>query len=181
MHRRAILVLTVVALTGACSFDYEQATVADELSEEVASSTLIDFSQTVVRDGRPIMVLEAEDARTFEESQTVVLTGAHFRELDQEGAVLVEGWAERAVYHTDTENAEIQGRVILYSAKEETTLTATDLSWDKEGRVLRSTETGVVTLERDDGSEISGRGFEANFRHREIRFGSDVRGVVTDE
>lgn len=181
MVSRTVLLCAAVLVVGACSFDYEGATVAEELSEEVASSVLIDFSQTVVREGHPVLVMEAEDARTFEESQTVVLTGAHFKELDRNGAILVEGWAEKAIYHTDTENAEIEGRVKLYSAKEETTLTASDLSWDKESRVLRSTQDGVVRLERDDGSEISGRAFVANFRHREIRFGSDVKGVVTDK
>ncbi len=110
----------------------------------------------------------------------MVLTKTHFRELDELGAILVEGWADLATYHIDSENAEIEGNLRLYSAKEETTLTASDLSWDKDSRTLRSTEDGVVRLKRDDGSEMSGRGFEADFRHREIRFGSDVTGVMTE-
>ena len=120
-------------------------------------------------------------ARTFEEADTVVLTGAHFRELDEEGAILVEGWAEQATYHRETENAEFPGEVRLYSAREETTLTAEGLTWNKENRILKGREDGLVVLKEDDGSGISGRGFEADFKYRRIRFSGGVSGTVNDE
>lgn len=178
MIRRCTLLL-LIAL-GACSFDYERATTDEELAEQIPDSILESFSQTVVRDGRPTFLLEAGRASSYVQEGRIILLSAHFRELDDTGAVLAEGWADRAVYHTDTENAEFSGAVRLYSAREEAWLRTDELSWDKETRTVRGGETGTVRVERNDGSWLEGGGFAADFRRREIRFRSAVRGEITD-
>jgi LPS export ABC transporter protein LptC len=139
------------------------------------------FSQTVVRDGRPVLVLEAEQARSYADAKRIVLREAVFRELDDDGEVLVTGRADRAVFHTDTEDAEISGNIELYSTREEASVRADELVWHKESRTLEGRDDGVVTLERDDGSRISGSGFSADFRRRTIRFAGQVEGVLEEQ
>jgi len=181
---RALAFSAAVALTAGyagCSFDYEQATVAESFGEEIPDTVLETFSQTVVRDGRPLLVLEADEARTYGASNRVLLIGARFREYDSDGELSIEGRAERAVFHTDTENAEFSGEIALYSAQDEATLRATALDWDREHRFVRGGDAAVI-VERDDGTRIEGRGFEADFRTHTIRFTGGVGGtVVTKE
>lgn len=165
----------------ACSFDYESATVSDSLGEQMPDSVLERFSQTVVRGGRRTLVMEADEARIFRASKQVRLVGARFREYDTAGELSIQWRAARAVFHTDTENAELSGGMVLYAARDESTLRATSLDWNRERRLARSAADDAV-IERDDGSRIEGRGFEADFRTHTIRFSGGVSGtVVTDK
>ena len=69
---RAAAVVAAAALAlalAACSFDYEQATVSESLGEKIPDTILERFSQTVVRDGRPTLVMEAAEARTYRREQ----------------------------------------------------------------------------------------------------------------
>jgi hypothetical protein len=163
-----------------CSFDYRGATLAEELGEEIPDTVVLGFSRTVVRDGRVILRLEAGEARSFTDSSTIVLVDVHFQELDSAGGVVAEGWVSNAVFHTDTENAETSGSVRIHSAREEASLEASDLVWEKEGRVLRALDEPVI-LRKDDGSLLQGRGFEADFRNRSVRFVHGVTGTIVDE
>jgi hypothetical protein len=163
-----------------CSFDYRGATLAGDLDEEIPDTVLVGFSRTVVRNGRVILRLEAGEARSFGESETVVLKDVHFQELDSAGTIVAEGWVSKAVFHTDTEDAETSGSVRIYSAREEASLEASELIWEKEGRVLRSLDA-PVTLRKDDGSLLKGRGFEADFRSRSVQFTAGVIGTIVDD
>ncbi len=174
---RAAAVAAMLASLMACSFDYQQATVSESLGE-VPDTILERFSQTVVRDGRPTLVMEAAEARTFRSSKQVVLVGARFREYDSAGELAIEGRAEKAVFHTDTENAELSGGITLYSSRDEATMRAESLEWNRERRLARSGADEAVIVEKDDGSRIEGRGFEADFRTHTIRFSRGVRGTV---
>ena len=171
--------MTLAAATG-CSFDYRGATLAEELGQEIPDTVVIGFSRTVVRDGRVILRLEAGEAQSFADSETIVLLDVHFQELDSAGNVLAEGWVSNAVFHTDTENAETSGSVRIHSAREEASLEASDLIWEKDGRVLRALDEPVI-LRRDDGSVLEGRGFEADFRSRSVRFRDGVTGTIVDD
>jgi LPS export ABC transporter protein LptC len=180
--RRAAAVALVAAALAACSFDYEQATVSESLGEQVPDTILEGFSQTVVRDSKPTLVMEASRASTYAASKQVLLVDARFREYDSAGEVAIQGQAGRAIFHTDTENAELSGGIVLYSARDEATLRATSLDWDRDRRLARSAADASVVVEKDDGSRIEGRGFEADFRTHTIRFSAGVSGtVVTDE
>ena len=181
MANRGAAAALALALA-ACSFDYEQATVSESLGEKIPDTILERFSQTVVRDARPTLVMEAAEARTYRASKQVLLVGARFREYDSSGEVAIEGQAERAVFHTDTENAELSGEIVLYSAGDEATMRATSLEWNRDRRLARSAPGSAVVVERQDGTRIEGHGFEADFRSHTIRFSGGVSGtVVTDE
>jgi LPS export ABC transporter protein LptC len=171
-----VLLAAAVALAG-CSFNYEPATVAEKLGE-IPDSVLQTFSQTVVRDGKPLLRLEADEARTYRTSERVLLSGARFQEYDSRGELAVEGSAENGVFHTDTENAEFSGRIVLYSARDKATVRASSLEWDRKRRLLSAGGDGAVVLERDDGSHIEGHGFEADFRTHSLRFTAGAGGVV---
>ncbi len=171
-------VAVILAALAGCSFDYEPATVAESFGQEIPDTILENFSQTVVRDGKPQLVLEAGEAKTYGASNRVLLSRARFQEFDSAGKLSIEGRAERVVFHSDTENAEFSGGIELYSAQDKARLKATALDWDREHRFVRGGPEDAVQVEKDDGSRIEGKGFEADFRSRTIRFGAGVSGTV---
>jgi LPS export ABC transporter protein LptC len=176
----AALAAAATLAAAGCSFDYEPATVAENLGE-IPDTVLENFSQTVVRDGRPLLLMQAAEARTFGASKRVLLRGAVFKEFDSTGQLSIEGRAERATFHTDTENAELSGGIELYSSRDKARVRAESIAWDRERRLARGGAAEVVAVDRDDGSRIQGSGFEADFRARTIRFTAGVSGTIVHE
>jgi hypothetical protein len=98
-------------------------------------------------------------------------------EYDQAGTMAVEGSAGRVVFHTDTEDAEISGRVRVYSAREEAGIETEALAWQSKPRLLTAPVHDRVIISSDDGSRLEGTGFVGDFRRREIVFNGPVKGT----
>jgi hypothetical protein len=81
------------------------------------------------------------------------------------------------VYHTDTENAEISGKVSVHSASEKGDVSADSLSWANKEKLLTAPPGERVTIHKDDGTSISGRGFVGDFRTRQVTFSGPVQGT----
>jgi LPS export ABC transporter protein LptC len=139
------------------------------------------MEHVMVRDGKVVGRLEATRAVQYEKRAQTLLEDVYFREYDRDGAVLTEVWADRAVWHTDTEDAEASGDIYLYSHRQEAEVLASSLAWTKGDRVLSAGPDDRVYLRKDDGSELEGTGFWADFRRSVIRLKA-ARGVyVYDE
>lgn len=160
----------------ACSLDYSQVTVSEEMSEQVPDSILHEFSYTVVEGGKPSVRVDAERAEFFEKSDRTYVTGLTFREYDEQGELVTEGTADYAEFHTDTESAELEGGLRFYSSTEEATVETEYLYWDNEEKLLTGREDDRVRIEEDSGSRLDGIGFEADVRRRLIDFAGPVSG-----
>jgi LPS export ABC transporter protein LptC len=168
--------LGVVALVGSCSLDYNPARLEEEISAEVPSTVLLDFRHTIVSDGQVWVVLEARRAETYEKRKEIVLESVSFREYDSTGQLVTEALADRAVYHTDTEDASASGSIRIYSPDEKASVRAESLVWTREGKRLEADPQAAVRLEKEDGSYVEGRGFRADFRRRRLEFDGTVEG-----
>lgn len=178
----AAVVLSSLLAAASCSLDYGQAEVVDELSEEIPDTIVYEFTHTVVRDGRPILIVEASESQTFSRRDTQHLSGIAFRELDRSGDLITSGTADSAVYDTSTQNVEITGNVLFFSAEEEATLTADSLFWDDEARMLRAQPEDSVRVATEEGTNIEGRGFEVDMQFRTMTYERGVRGrIILDE
>jgi hypothetical protein len=80
------------------------------------------------------------------------------------------------VYHSDSEDAEVTGNILIRAAEEKASLSAESLSWLKEGRRLSSGPGQSVRLAKEDGSFLEGRGFQADFRRRRLEFAQGASG-----
>lgn len=184
-RRSGAVALTIVAAgllaaLGACSLEYEQP-LATEISEDTPDTILFSFTHTVVQDGSPRFVVGAERAETYGERKLQYLSLVTFTELAADGSLLTEGTADYAEYQTDTENFELSGNLRFYSAEEDAWLTADELFWDNEARVLTSEPADPVLLERGDGTVIRGRGFVAEMGRSIIRFEDGVSGSLVED
>jgi LPS export ABC transporter protein LptC len=168
--------LALLILSG-CSLDYRSAHIPEEIAENVPETVFVEFSQVLVRDGKVGTKLEAEKAENFTKKKQMVLWNVHFMDYDSNGDLLTEGRADKAVLYTETDDADIFGNIYLYSVSEKTSIYAETLYWkDKEERLTAAPED-KVRVKEDEGSSIEGRGFNTDFKRREIIFAYGVSGI----
>ena len=163
-------------LCAGCSLDYQAATAEDLAAEGTPDTVAIDLVHRIHRDGKLSMQLEAARAETFNSRNETILKDAHFIEFDGSGGKATEGTANRVLYHSDTENAEISGAVRVHSAAEKGDVSAETLAWKNKEKSLSAPPDEQVFIHKDDGSFISGRGFLGDFRTRQVSFSGPVRG-----
>jgi LPS export ABC transporter protein LptC len=184
MHRRLIPILVLIlshVFSLSCSFDYDEATVDEELSEEIPDSISFKFSQVIVYEDGARIKLEAERVEVYEKLNQITAYGLHFEEYGADGELLAEGKANKAIYDMETEDAEFSGSVIFTSIQEKATVKTEGIYWEDESRMLTTPPDVLVLFEKDDGSFIEGKELEADLRRMEIRFANDVRGRINIE
>ncbi|MBN1411451.1 MAG: LPS export ABC transporter periplasmic protein LptC [Spirochaetales bacterium] len=166
-----------------CSLDYSQAILDEDLSEKIPDTSFNDFKDIKVKDNVIVNKLEAARAEMFGRLKKTVFYNLHFIQLDKKGTVLTEGWADQVVLHADTDNAEMTGSIRFYSASDEISISTENLFWENDTKRLYSNPENEVHLETNDGSFISGKGFEAFLNKRIITFQKGVTGkyVIEEE
>jgi LPS export ABC transporter protein LptC len=162
-------------LAAGCSLDYQLADDA-KTAEGIPDTVAIGLVHKVHRGGRLSLQLEASRAETYNATNTTILSQAHFVEYDGEGATATEGKADKVVFHSDTENAEISGSVRVRSSSESGDVSAQSLAWLNKEKKLTAPADDKVTISRDDGTFITGRGFVGDFRSRQVTFSGPVEG-----
>lgn len=169
------LVTAVFWLTG-CSLNYKEGEEGTELEDTVPDLVFTNFVHTSVNGQKLVFQLQAERAQLYNRKQTTVLTKVRFVEYDDAGAVAIDGRAGSAVYHTDSENADLSGGVYGYSAADKVSFSANSLYWKKDERLLQSKGKEVVRIEKDDGSYIEGVYFTVDAARKTLTFDAAVHG-----
>lgn len=181
---KALLAVTCgLFLLAGCSLDYKEAVAVEQEEENVPDTVAIGVVHKIHKDGRLSLQLEASRAESFDARNQTILTDAHFVEFNSKGETATEGSADRVVFHTDTENAEISGSVHVHSTIEKGDVTAESLAWENKTKILTAPAAETVRIVKDDGSSLSGSGFKGDFNKREVTFSGPVQGtyVRTDE
>ena len=176
----ASLILLLFLFFG-CSLDYQAAMGEDTLSEDIPDMIMSGFNHVVFSGGTPSFRLYAGEAQSYTKIKKTLLTDVFFQEMDAEGKVITEGSATKAVFFTDTENAEFSGDIKVYSLKEETFITTDYLYWNDAERLLTGPEEGWVHLKQDSGTELEGIGFVGDLSSKTFFFSKDVSGVYVFE
>jgi LPS export ABC transporter protein LptC len=180
---RAAAALLFSLILATCSLDYGALQGAEVMPEDIPQAVIYNFAHTVVTDGKPSFRLYAEKAEEFSSRKTTMLTGVSFVEYGEDGTPVTTGTAAKAVFHTDTENAELSGSLLFQNKREDAVVKAAFIAWDNELKKLTAKPDDIVIIEKTDGSKISGRGFVADARTRSVSFtsGADGTYVFKDE
>ncbi|MCX7032285.1 MAG: LPS export ABC transporter periplasmic protein LptC [Spirochaetes bacterium] len=165
------------SVLSSCSLDYESARLEEQLSERLPDTVATGLVHRVVKNSRTALEVTAARAETWDAQHRTVLDAAAFVEYGQDGERTVEGNAGRVVFHTDTEDAEISGRVRVYSAVDEAGIETETLTWRKAPRLLSAPAHDRVVITKDDGSRLEGTGFVGDLRRREFVFSGPVQGT----
>ena len=108
--------LAAAALLAGCSFDYsESGASAEELLETVPETELRDVTHTVVRGGRLVAEISAEQVQNFPRQRYSLLEKVRYVEYDAAGEAVTIGSAERAVFYSEREDARVAGAIRLRS------------------------------------------------------------------
>ena len=170
------------ALLTACSFEYSGAGASPaQLLEYIPETELTEVTHTIVRNGRVAAELRASQVRNFPRGGRTELEEVHYAEYDHNGILVTAGNAERAVYYTEREDAEVAGAIRLRSQSQGVWLEAETLRWDEARHRLISGPDATVALTRDDGSQVTGVGLEVDVRRKTIRFSGPVSGTLVTE
>ena len=178
---RLLLFSLGVMTSFGCSLDYTDAILSEELSAEIPDSILFQFTHTAVRDGVPAFRLQAERAEIFEKKKENRLEGVTFIEYGRDGEIITEGWAGRALFLTETENAELSEGISFYSIREDATVTTDYLFWNNENKTLTGSPEEAVVIQKDSGTSLTGTGFEAYINTRSVSFEGPVQGNYVGE
>jgi len=173
--------LFLLFIAAGCSLDYRQAQVADTRPEDVPETILRGALFTVVRPGYRTFTVRAERAESYPERNEQQFWNVTFQELDRDEKLLTRGSAERITYFTENDNVELSGDISFYSATQEAGIAASYLYWDDGNRTLTAHQDEAVTVTRDNGSVIKGKGFRADMRINEVTFSDGVEGTLVTE
>jgi len=170
-------------MCGGCSFNYSEADMAEDLSKEVPNSIIRHYRLVDVRTGQRSFRVYAAEARMYHKAHQTRLTDIFFQEIDPRGKVVTEGEAGSATLFTQTDNVEMRGDIRFSGSKQEATIITDYLFWNNEERTLKGKPDRVVTILKEDGTRIHGKGFSADTAAEEVTFTEQVEGeyVQTEE
>lgn len=156
--------------------EYDELKVVDKLGENIPDNIIENFSYTSVDNGSIIFQLYSQKAENYSQKNETILEKVVFREYNLQNIIVTEGTAERGLIHTDTDDAELTGSLIIYSTENKAEITADYLYWNNTDKTLRGSDNGSVKLQKDSGTRISGTGFTGDLKTKIFTFEKDVKG-----
>lgn len=157
--------------------EYNDFDAEEELGDNIPDNIIENFLYTSVDDGSITFSLYSQKAENYSQKNETILEKVVFREYNLKNEITTEGTAEKGLIHTDSDDAELTGSLIIYSAENEAEITADYLYWNDAEKTLRGSSIGKVFLLKDSGTQISGIGFTGNMKTKIFNFESDVKGV----
>ena len=161
---------------GACSINYREGQLVEDLEDTVPNIRMTGLVYRLATKDRLIMELKVDESANYETVKRINLAGASFREYGPGGELVSEGKADSVIYHTDTKNAEMRGHIEVVSHREKGGIRANTLYWDDARRFLSSSPDEQTEIFDEDGSRLSGKGFEADMKRIIVSFLKTVDG-----
>lgn len=178
-HILIFILFTILFIS--CSMDYEGVRIDEELSSQTPQIILINFKEVAVREGSPSYMVEGDRAEMFSSSNITVLEKISFKEYEKEGSIATEGKAEKAVFYTDTESIEFEKPFFLESIQQGYYIEGDSAKWDGERGELTGKEDEWVTIGKEDGTLLKGKGFASYGAERSFSFESEASGQFVQE
>ena len=173
------LILPVVLLFAACSFDY-----SDLIEVAVPRPDIVmeDLEYVRVRGGEHLVRFRAYRAERWEDIRMMELWDFSFEQLENRGAeVNAEGHAGEASVQLDTMNVSLREGVRINIESEDFIITTVELEWRDRERYLFGAPEDTVVVERLDGTSLSGVGFSMNLWDRTWAFSGGAAGTYVED
>ncbi len=188
MKDNRVLLSVLVQLAAAagflsCSLNYEGTLLDEEMSDKTPNAVLINFSEVSVRKGSTAYIVRAEKAEAYNRKNLTVFSNLYFAEYSSDNEIATEGKALLANFYSDTENIEFSDDFSIKSLQQGYYIEGRSVSWNGKEKVLSGDEESEVTIGRDDGSYIRGRGFRSAAADKSFSFenGMDGRYISDDD
>ena len=170
----SFLTILLVLFSG-CRINYDLAGGEDD--ESIPDIYMEGLSQIQTTGDGTALELSAARASLFSEEGETIFEDMEFRDYGTEGELLRTGTAGRARLYNEND-ADLTGGIKIESYVDEVKIEGEAFFWKDEKQLLSAPEDSPVTMVREGETEITGSGFEADFRLNEIRFDKGVRGEL---
>jgi LPS export ABC transporter protein LptC len=162
------MLVFMLILFNACSEDKDQ----DQLADEPPKITIEEFSLTETSKGKKIWILDAVQARVYDE--LIKVDSVKIRFFDKEQIEFSVLHAPGGVLNTKTHNVLVGDSVAVYT-NDSTKLYTDSLFWQNDSqRIL--TDCRVLII-KQDSTIIEGRGLRADPYLNKIEIIGDAQGV----
>ncbi|GAB1482569.1 hypothetical protein MASR2M78_13850 [Treponema sp.] len=179
LHAPVFIFLLSLCSIGACSFDYGQVENDDETRPDL---TMQDLEYVRVRDGEPLVRIQAEHAERFEKAQTMRVRNLSFAQYaPQGGSEEAAGTAGMAKVDLVSGDVDLERGVSIVVHSEDLGIETSNLSWKDSSKQLVSGDGVAVLLKRSDGTILSGKGFSSDAREKTWKFSGEVSGSYIDD
>ena len=175
------LFFLILFFFGSCSFDYKEAMVAEEISGGTPNAVIINLEETVVKKSIIAYSLKAEKVETYDKKKLTAFTNFQFTEYDKKGETATEGEVGYANYYSDTENIEFDKSFRIKSLQQGYFIEGQSIFWDGKEKVLTSDYKKEITIGKDNGSYITGTGFNSKASNNSFNFEGGVTGAYISE
>ena len=176
-----LIIPLVLGLAAACTFDYKEAMLEEEISGGTPNAVIVNVEETVIKKGVMSYRLKAEKAEAYDKKNLTVFTNIQFVEYDKTGEAATEGEVGKANFYSDTENMEFDKSFRIESRQQGYYIKGDSILWDGEKKILSSDFEKEVTIGKDDGSYITGRGFNSKAANKSFNFAGGVEGIYVSE
>lgn len=180
-YRLALAGLLLLIFVSSCSINYDEAMIGSKILENTPDTILYSFIYTDCENGHKNFSIYADKAETFDQKQQTVLKGLVFQQFDDNNNVISEGKAYRGIIFTESNNVEITGNLVIYSSREESRINTSGLYWDNDTKTLTGKPDKAITITKDSGTIIRGKGFTGNMKEKIYTLTSDVSGEYVYE
>ncbi len=172
----SLCILLLVTFSG-CRFDYDDPGIEEDHGD-LPDFKLHGFIYTVHMTDGSLVEFSGTTGSFRDDRSTAELTEVRFRQYDREGSLMTLGSSRSAVIDTDTEDAYLEGEVVIDALEEDLVIRSSSLSWKREEQLLFSQPGELVTMEQSNGTMISGYGFTGDLYRREFTFSERAEGTL---
>ncbi|MDC7218343.1 MAG: LPS export ABC transporter periplasmic protein LptC [Spirochaetales bacterium] len=170
-----LLLLLILLLLSACKINYDLAGGEDD--DSIPDIYMKGLKEIQTSGGETSFVITADEASIFSEEGETFFENLEFRETDAKGDVLLLGTMGKARSYNKND-ADLTDGVRIESFRDEVMVEGEAFFWKDGLQKLTAPRNSKVTMVREGDTEISGTGFEADFKLNEISFNQSVEGVL---
>lgn len=149
---------------------------SDAAAEDYPDMVLTGANYTFKQEDNDPLVLNADKITIWDGNRTN-LEGVKFSQK-KDGETELWGTCDTAQAE-DNSKIMLSGNVQLFKKTDNISIVCSDLEWDDDVRRLHS--DGVVAINYQDGTSITGKGFNAQLDSNEYSFERIIEGHYTDE
>ncbi len=178
MNLRLFYVLFILFAFFSCIEEYQTEEEMEEQYNSIPNISFKKITQVNVKHGRKQFVAMADNAEIYNNSKSnkMILKKLKFEQFDKKVEVVTSGRADKASLNFKNSDIKIEGNVDIYSKKEKAQLKTNYLLWEDKSKIIKGNMDDEINIKKDDGTEISGKGFKVETKKNIITFQKDVHG-----
>ena len=174
MKAAAAMFLVLVVMTS-CSVEDEAYTQSRVAVIERPDVTFTDAVHTFAQQGRDPLTVHSRSLSYWMDEGRMEAEGLSFSQMDEEGGLVVEGRADRALIDTSGEVMDLTGNVEMRYVDRDLSISCHHLIFDTKAMTVEC--DSAVDLSFDDGT-MTGENLSGDLRSMRIEIGRSVQGVV---